>query len=94
MISVFTSDDGSFPHIDFTRPVTDKGVGEGVNIDVNYPLPRGIKDSDYRTALLKPIEDIRATLIAQFISLGVDTVADNLSYILLLLYCLRQTWEN
>ena len=59
MISVFTSDSGYFPPIDFTGAVTEKGIGEGVNTNFNYPLPRDTQDDDYCTTLRKAIEDIR-----------------------------------
>lgn len=72
MISVFTSDSGHFPPVDFTGAVSEKGIGEGVNTNFNYPLPRDIEDGDYCTALRKAIEDIR----------GFDP-----AYLLLRLFC-------
>jgi acetoin utilization deacetylase AcuC-like enzyme len=59
MISVFISDSGYFLPLDFTGAVTEKGIGEGVNANFNYPLPRDTQDDDYCTALRKAIEDIR-----------------------------------
>ena len=59
MISVFTSNAGYFPFIDFTGAVTEKGIGEGLNTNFNYPLPLDTQDFDYCTALQKATEDIR-----------------------------------
>ncbi|KAI0305038.1 hypothetical protein BC826DRAFT_1089142 [Russula brevipes] len=61
------------PAIDFTGAVTEKGTGEGMNTNLNYPLPQGTQDSDYCTALLKAAEDIRRFDPG----LGVDTFADD-----------------
>jgi acetoin utilization deacetylase AcuC-like enzyme len=44
---------------DFTGAQTEKGMGDGVNFNINYPLPRGIQDSNYCAALSKAIENIR-----------------------------------
>ena len=92
---MFTPDDGFIPPADFTGAVTEKGIGEGLNTNFNYPLPRGTQDSDYDAALLKAAENIRTfdpvyllvrlvcpiydrdTLIAWFISIGVDTFGDD-----------------
>lgn len=59
MISVFTFDFGHFPPIDFTGTVIEKGIGEGLNTNFNYPLPRDTQDDDYCTVLRKAIKDIR-----------------------------------
>ena len=73
MISVFTSDSGHFPPIDFTGAVTEKGIGEGVNTNFNNPLPRDTQDDDYCTVLRKAIKDIRrfdpAYLLLRFCTL-------------------------
>jgi len=62
----------------FTGAVTEKGIGEGVNTNFNYPLPRDTQDDDYCTALRKAIEDIRRFDPAYLLlSLGVDTFADD-----------------
>lgn len=80
---------------DFTGSATERGMDNGVNTNINYPLPRGTQDSDYCAALSNAIQDIKKfdpgylllrffvlfyvglTLIAHFISLGVDTFADD-----------------
>ncbi len=95
VICMFISDYGYISPADFTGAVTERGIGEGVNTNLNYPLPRGTQDSDYCATLLKAAENIRTfdpvyllvrlacpiynrdTLIAWFISLGVDTFADD-----------------
>jgi len=59
MVFVSTSDHSHIPPTDYTGAVTEKGMGEGVNTNFNYPLPRGTQDGDYCTALLKATEDIR-----------------------------------
>ena len=59
LIFMFTSDHGHIPPTDFTGAVTEKGTGEGVNANFNYPLPRGTQESDYCATLLKATEDIR-----------------------------------
>lgn len=46
MIPVFTSDAGYFPSIDYTGAVTEKGIGEGVNTNFNYPLLLDTQDID------------------------------------------------
>ncbi|KAF8499251.1 Arginase/deacetylase [Russula emetica] len=62
----------------FTGAVTEKGIGEGVNTNFNYPLPRNTQDDDYCTALRKAIKDIRRFDPAYLLlSLGVDTYADD-----------------
>jgi len=66
------------PAIDFTGAVTEKGTGEGMNTNLNYPLPQGTQDSDYCTALLKAAEDIRRFDPGYLLlSLGVDTFVDD-----------------
>jgi len=59
MIFMFTSDHSHIPLTDFTGAVTEKGMGEGLNTNFNYPLPRGTQDGDYCAALQKATEDIR-----------------------------------
>ena len=80
---------------DFTGSTAEKGLDDGINTNINYPLPRGTQDSDHCAALSKAVQDINKfnpgylllrffvlfyvglTLIAHFISLGVDTFADD-----------------
>jgi hypothetical protein len=59
MIFMFTSDHSHIPPTGYTGAVTEKGLGEGVNTNFNYPLPRGTQDGDYCAALLKAIENLR-----------------------------------
>lgn len=47
------------PLADFTGARTENGMGDGVNTNFNYPLPRGTQDSDYCATLLKAVENIR-----------------------------------
>jgi acetoin utilization deacetylase AcuC-like enzyme len=55
----FISNYGYISPADFTGAETERGIGEGVNTNFNYPLPRGTQDSDYCIALLKAAENIR-----------------------------------
>lgn len=59
MIVICMSDYGCISPADFTGAVSEKGIGEGVNTNFNYPLPRGTQDSDYCATLLKAAENIR-----------------------------------
>jgi acetoin utilization deacetylase AcuC-like enzyme len=53
------SDHSHIPLTDYTGAVTETGMGEGVNTNFNYPLPRGTQDGDYCAALRKATETIR-----------------------------------
>lgn len=44
---------------DFTGSTTEKGIDNGVNTNINYPLPRGTQDSDYCAALSNAFRDIK-----------------------------------
>ncbi|KAI9513087.1 Arginase/deacetylase [Russula earlei] len=62
----------------FTGAVTEKGVGEGMNANFNYPLPRGTEDSDYCAALLEATENIRKFDPGYLlVSVGVDTFSND-----------------
>ncbi|KAI0249508.1 hypothetical protein BJV78DRAFT_663335 [Lactifluus subvellereus] len=68
--------EGDYPY--FTGALTENGMGDGVNTNFNYPLPRGTQDSNYCTALLKAVENIRGFDPAYLLlSLGVDTFVDD-----------------
>ena len=43
---------------DFTGSTAEKGLDDGINTNINYPLPRGTQDSDYCAALSKAVQDI------------------------------------
>jgi len=63
---------------DFTGSTTEKGIDNGVNTNINYPLPRGTQDSDYCAALSNAFRDIkRFDPGFLLLSLGVDTFADD-----------------
>ena len=47
------------PLPDFTGSTTEKGMDNGVNANINYPLPRGTQDSDYCAALTNAVDDIK-----------------------------------
>jgi acetoin utilization deacetylase AcuC-like enzyme len=49
----------SIPPTDFTGAATEKGIGEGVGTNFNYPLLRGTQDDDYCATLKTAIENIR-----------------------------------
>jgi acetoin utilization deacetylase AcuC-like enzyme len=59
MVFMFTSVHSHVSLTDFTGAVTEKGIGEGVNTNFNYPLPRGTQDGDYNATILKATENIR-----------------------------------
>jgi acetoin utilization deacetylase AcuC-like enzyme len=44
---------------DFTGSTAEKGIGDGVNTNINYPLPRGTQDSDYCATLSNAVQDIK-----------------------------------
>lgn len=68
--------EGDYPY--FTGSTTEKGIDNGVNTNINYPLPRGTQDSDYCAALSNAFRDIkRFDPGFLLLSLGVDTFADD-----------------
>jgi len=78
-------------------------MGDGVNTNFNYPLPRGTQDSDYCATLLKAVENIRGFDPAYLLlrCLGPIETRRNAnptsSYpilVILLLDRLLQIWEN
>ncbi len=56
---ILTCDVGYESLLDFTGSTTEKGMDNGVNANINYPLPRGTQDSDYYAALSNAVEDIK-----------------------------------
>jgi acetoin utilization deacetylase AcuC-like enzyme len=77
---------------DFTWSTTEKGMDNGVNANINYPLPRTVIIALPSRTLLKISRDLtpgicssgfssfsiaNLTLIGHFISLGVDTFAED-----------------
>ena len=44
---------------DFTGSTAEKGMDDGVNANINYPLPRGTQDNDYCAALSNAVQDIK-----------------------------------
>jgi len=53
-------------------------MDNGVNTNINYPLPRGTEDSDYCAALSNAVQDIKRFDPGYLlISLGVDTFIDD-----------------
>jgi len=62
----------------FTGAATEKGIGEGIGTNFNYPLPRGTQDDDYCATLKTATENIRNFDPAYLlVSLGVDTFVDD-----------------
>jgi hypothetical protein len=60
---------------DFTGSTTEKGIDNGVNTNINYPLPRGTQDSDYCATLSNAVQDIKrfdpGYLLLRFLSFSV-----------------------
>ena len=60
---------------DFTGSTAEKGMDNGVNANINYPLPRGTQDSDYCATLSNAVEDIKrfdpGYLLLRFLSLSI-----------------------
>ncbi|KAH9043658.1 Arginase/deacetylase [Lactarius pseudohatsudake] len=54
-VSLHAEDD--YPY--FTGSTTEKGIDDGVDANINYPLPRGTQDSEYCAALSNAVEDIK-----------------------------------
>lgn len=68
--------EGDYPY--FTGSTTEKGIDNGVNTNINYPLPRGTQDSDYCATLSNAVQDIKRFDPGYLLlSLGVDTFADD-----------------